>query len=103
MRRAKPRKVDAVPGRRRFLEKPAARLKPASPPASLHYGAGVASVGVPAVGGVTAALLLRRLRTPLPPPEPRLGLAKSTAAAALVRDRRRSPASCVTPPRLPRE
>ena len=76
MRRAKPRKGDAVPERRRFLEKPAARLKPASPPAGLHHGAGVAFVGVPAVGGVTAALLVRRLRAPLAPAEPRLGLAE---------------------------
>jgi hypothetical protein len=41
------------------------------------------------VDAVTAAVLVRRLRTPLPPPELRLSLPESEAAAALVRDRRR--------------
>jgi hypothetical protein len=44
-----------------------------------------------AVGAVTAAVLVRRLRTPVPPPALRLSLPESKAAAALVRDRRPTP------------
>ncbi|MFL5849432.1 MAG: VTT domain-containing protein [Solirubrobacteraceae bacterium] len=75
IRRTKLRKVHALLERRGFLAMLAARLMPGVPATGLPYVAGVAPVGVPAlaailiagtsiaVGAVTAAVLVRRLRT----------------------------------------
>src|SRR4051812_21501174 len=69
IRRTKLRKIHALPRRRGFLAMLAARLMPGVPATGLHYVAGVAPVGVPAlaailiagasiaVGAVTAAVL----------------------------------------------
>ena len=83
MRRAKLREVHALLERRGFLAMLAARLMPGVPAASLHYVAGVAPgrtrpgdrLGSLAtiliagasivVGAVTAAVLVRRVRTPV--------------------------------------
>ena len=85
MRRAKLRKVHALLERRGFLAMLAARLMPGVPATGLHYVAGVAPVGVPAFAAAMVLSFASASR-------------KSKAAAALLRDRRRSPASCVTSP-----
>ena len=65
MGRAKLRKVHALLERRGFLAMPAARLMPGVPAASLHYVAGVAPVGVPALAAaIVLGALVRTAHTP---------------------------------------